>query len=261
MNRLLRLRIRPRPVRAFTLIELLVVIAIIAIIAAILFPVFQKVRENARRAACASNLKQLGTAFALYTQDADERLPNATDGPGGAGIAGGWVYYSQFGSHSAGRPAAFDVAQGSLYPYVKSRQVYICPDDDQGQRSGASYALNSCMVQESPPVGVEPRAGRSLAAFDASAGTLLLAEEDADYTDHRGGSTDDGYLSLYWNNAVSVRHTSGSTLAFLDGHVRWYHLPADVGSPGNRNPADTVSLLQTGGGPFAGSEAGGAVCP
>lgn len=44
--------------KAFTLIELLVVIAIIAILAAILFPVFAKARENARRASCVSNMKQ-----------------------------------------------------------------------------------------------------------------------------------------------------------------------------------------------------------
>src|SRR5438105_1882554 len=66
---------RPTPKaqrRAFTLIELLVVIAIIAVLAAILFPVFAKAREAARAASCKSNLKQIGTAAAMYSQDYDE---------------------------------------------------------------------------------------------------------------------------------------------------------------------------------------------
>lgn len=61
--------------RAFTLIELLVVIAIIAILAAILFPVFARVRENAKRTNCLSNTKQIGLALSQYTQDNDEFLP------------------------------------------------------------------------------------------------------------------------------------------------------------------------------------------
>src|ERR1700755_2603487 len=68
---------RKQWMRGFTLIELLVVIAIISILASILFPVFARARENARRASCQSNLKQIGLGFAQYIGDYDETYPNA----------------------------------------------------------------------------------------------------------------------------------------------------------------------------------------
>jgi len=65
-----------KPFGAFTLIELLVVIAIIAILAAILFPVFARAKEAAKKTACLSNLRQIGTAMMLYQGDFDDGYPN-----------------------------------------------------------------------------------------------------------------------------------------------------------------------------------------
>lgn len=85
----------------FTLIELLVVIAIIAILAAILFPVFAQAREKARAISCLSNLKQGGTALAMYIQDYDEVTP---------ALGNGHEWWS------------------CIYPYTKNLDIYYCPD-------------------------------------------------------------------------------------------------------------------------------------
>src|SRR5258708_31181259 len=66
---------RPKS-RGFTLIELLVVIGIIAILAAILFPGFAQARESGRSTSCLSNMKQIGLALRMYSQDYDEKFPN-----------------------------------------------------------------------------------------------------------------------------------------------------------------------------------------
>ena len=98
---------------AFTLIELLVVIAIIAILAAILFPVFAQAREKARSAACLSNLKQIGTAVMMYTQDNDEFLP--------------YNYEYTWGPDCSGPTGQLYWWQDLCRPYVKNEQVYSCP--------------------------------------------------------------------------------------------------------------------------------------
>jgi prepilin-type N-terminal cleavage/methylation domain-containing protein/prepilin-type processing-associated H-X9-DG protein len=90
----------------FTLIELLVVIAIIAILAAILFPVFSRAREQARKSACLSNLKQLGQAILMYVQDWDEVLPFAVPACAGPKHRQWWA---------------------QIYPYTKNASILHCP--------------------------------------------------------------------------------------------------------------------------------------
>jgi prepilin-type N-terminal cleavage/methylation domain-containing protein/prepilin-type processing-associated H-X9-DG protein len=97
----------PRRITGFTLIELLVVIAIIAILASILFPVFGRARESARRSSCQSNLKQIGLAFRQYASDYDGWTP-------GSGLAGrSWPTM--------------------VLPYIKGGQIFACPSGTAGK--------------------------------------------------------------------------------------------------------------------------------
>ncbi len=107
--------------RAFTLIELLVVIAIISILAAILFPVFATAREAARKTACLSNLKQMGSAMMMYTQDYDENLPTFTSYCEAARVD------NPLAPGSADKPRP--MWQFKIYPYAKSWDIYTCPSD------------------------------------------------------------------------------------------------------------------------------------
>ena len=120
--------------RGFSLVELLVVIAIIAILASILFPVFARARENARRSSCLSNVKQIGLGFMQYFQDYDDRFPQT----------------------KADLGAELPWAQASMQPYLNSRQILRCGSDSspEWESNGrvTSYSLNGFFHAVATPV-------------------------------------------------------------------------------------------------------------
>ncbi len=203
--------------RGFTLIELLVVIAIIAILAAILFPVFARARENARKSTCLSNMKQQGIAILAYCQDYDERFPLwVSDGLGTNPYTSDvYTYYTLM-----------------VQPYMKNIQLWRCPSRINGDPS--------LTMHHYPHYGYAcslARAGRgafssqfcdttyaTLAAFQRPAESPMMAESSNSGENNLtyGGSRvgpNDAYYNQYYN---AYPHMDGRNTLFVDGHAKWY---------------------------------------
>jgi prepilin-type N-terminal cleavage/methylation domain-containing protein/prepilin-type processing-associated H-X9-DG protein len=231
--------------RGFTLIELLVVIAIIAILAAILFPVFARARENARRASCQSNLKQIGLGMMQYTQDYDEHMPAGfMQGPSGTTS---YVYPD-------GVARLVGPWRVAIFPYVKSVQVFNCPSADSALKwdgtymiTKAAYAYNylapvgTGISNVGIPMGTANAVGANLAAIEDVAGTIFVTESSSATTHFNttnfpteanlksSGTCVDTNL-YYTSLCLRAPHMDTMNTLFVDGHVKAMQWKTILGS-------------------------------
>jgi prepilin-type N-terminal cleavage/methylation domain-containing protein/prepilin-type processing-associated H-X9-DG protein len=238
--------------KGFTLIELLVVIAIIAILASILFPVFARARENARRASCMSNLKQVGLGLMQYTQDYDEKYPQNA-----------W-YPTAINNNSAMPSGKFKVYFGSMdhfvtwmdliMPYTKSLQIFVCPSarfDQEFPSYGYSDALGG--FNRGSYDGTNDwniLAPMSQAEVTRPAETVMLLDMNKEYSFYTGPNTVRSYAPYASSRAIVAPHLEGTSVSYADGHVKWVNADkwSEIGTdngvrcPANPTPAQQASI-------------------
>lgn len=211
--------------QGFTLIELLVVIAIISIMAAILFPVFSRARENARRASCISNSKQIGLGIMMYVQDNDETYPYGyythTSVPADQNYGNNFWYW-----------------MNSIYPYTKSHKIFACPNSPENN-SGLlptrthNYAANRPMMPASTGTPVKSSAisfvANTYAVMDGLGYVTYAPAVSNPVTEITwtvpGACKAFGTLtagtSMPQRDCNKSRHFEGNGVTFADGHSKW----------------------------------------
>jgi prepilin-type N-terminal cleavage/methylation domain-containing protein len=130
--------------RGFTLIELLVVIAIIGILAGMLFPVFARARESARKVQCLANVKNVALAVQMYLVDYDNFWPHGTSSPEAMAMIDDFCGGCGYDCRSTSWNPYLRVPV-ILDEYIKNRDVWHCPSARMESGSGEGFPINPCI--------------------------------------------------------------------------------------------------------------------
>jgi prepilin-type N-terminal cleavage/methylation domain-containing protein/prepilin-type processing-associated H-X9-DG protein len=202
---------------AFTLIELLVVIAVIAVLMAILMPALSRAREQGKRAACLSNLKQLALSWNLYADDNDGRIVNGNTARGTATVnrdSACWVYWPGDGATEPQRIQG--IGDGLLYRYGPSVKLYKCPTGIRGEF--VTYSIPDTMNGYYYIPGAKEQIKTLRTQIRNLSGQIIFLDE--------GRLSPSSWTIWYdqerWWDQITARHGDGTNFSFADGHSEYW---------------------------------------
>lgn len=220
----------------FTLIELLVVIAIIAILAALLTPALGGARNKAKQVLCMNNLKQWGTATALYLQENDDRFPYSRDRT--INVGDGDVIWFDMLYRYVG------IAPSTAWPGVqfmpgrrKNTTIKNCPVKDAlsapaDNGTATDYGVNAHLFGYRQPDG----------SIDNPDNAVVGRAGEITKMDRTLMFMDGWYQIPYWSflartnpsymyAGAQYRHAGGATALFVDGHAELLKSPVNTFAP------------------------------
>jgi prepilin-type N-terminal cleavage/methylation domain-containing protein/prepilin-type processing-associated H-X9-DG protein len=246
--------------KAFTLIELLVVIAIIAILAAILFPVFAQAREKARQTSCLSNHKQLALAALSYSNDYDEKFPI---------VGGATEPYTVLDGVRNAANQPFNGWSLVMQPYIKNRQVFLCPSMPQTFEgtgtcakyngrpitnhysynyllgSDDSYPFGDYAQSRDTPPSMRWNTPRTQAGIARPANVVIFQHSNS--LQPYGRSWGCTYVTIETPDFINklrmrVIHSNGDNLSFADGHAKWFQVKDADSAASGTGPSATFYI-------------------